>query len=178
MKKFLFLAILVVLPCSIVAQTDGVHFTHGILEKVKASTILWNGSFAYRKEEPQNVYLLMTQGAFRAPTSTDFDDLIKSWIDKHPNAEGTVVYSMDRGPQTSDSKFKTVWITDGDETLNIYLVRAGGCPAGTMVLNRGDDTPLTRDAYEAFEKAVWEAEKLAKIDHFGIWKDLGTNSSQ
>jgi hypothetical protein len=178
MKTFLFLAIfLVLLPCSIVAQAEGVNFTHGVLERVKASTIIWKGPFAYRKEEPQNVYLLMTQGALRAPISPDFEDLVKSWIYKHPNAEATMIYSMDRG-QTSDSKFKTVWITDGDENLNIYIVRIGGCPAGTMVLNRGDDTPLTRDAYEAFEKAVWEAEKLAKIAHVGIWKDPGTKSPE
>src|ERR1044072_9946216 len=139
------------------AQGQEIQFSALPAEKVKTSIITWKMHFGSRKGEPNNVYILMTQGGFRAPTSKDFETLIKSWLEKHPNADAIVVYTLE-GMMVNipDSKMKAVWVVDGNDNLNVHLVRMGGCPAGTMLLNRGDKTPLTREEYEAFAKKVIE----------------------
>ena len=154
------------------AQNKEIQFSAFSPEKIKASEISWQGHFGGRKSEPNNVYILMTQGGFLAPTSKNFENLIKSWLAEHPNAQTNVVYVLD-GMLTDvpDSKMKAVWIVDGNANLNIHLVRQGGCPAGTMLLNPEDKTSLTREEYQAFEKKVIEAEKLAKEEKLGIWND-------
>jgi hypothetical protein len=114
----------------------------------------------------------MTQGAFRAPTSKDFENLIKSWLTNHPNADAVLVYTIDGMMRDiPDSKMKSVWVVDGNDNLNIHLVRIGGCPAGTMLLNSGDKTPLAREEYEIFEKKIIKAEESAKKERFGIWSE-------
>jgi hypothetical protein len=113
----------------------------------------------------------MTQGWFRAPTSKNLKDLIKEWLGKHPKAGAVLVYSMEGLTAFPDSKIKAVWITDGAENLNLYLVRNGACSAGTMVLNPGDETPLSKVDYEAFKGKFWEAEKAARLEKLGIWAD-------
>lgn len=166
MNYFLFTLLLVFGSISSsMAQTGEIHFGAGVAERVSVSSVTWKEHFGARKEDPQKVYILMTQGAFRAPTSTNFEELMKSWIDEHPKAEMMTVFKID------GSKFNAVWVVDKDKNLNIYLVRRGGCPAGVMVLNQGDDTPLSRETYEVFEKEVWEAEKLARMEKLGIWSD-------
>jgi hypothetical protein len=128
--------------------------------------------FGSRKEEPNNLYILMTQGGFRAPTSENFESLMKSWLAEHPKAIATVVFTLD-GMMTAipDSKMKAVWVTEGDANLNLYLVRMGGCPAGTMLLNAGDKTALSREEYEAFARKVIAAEDQAAKEKLGIWHE-------
>ncbi len=154
------------------AQTQEIKFVARPVEKIKASGISWSGHFGDRKEEPNNLYILMTQGGFRAPTSKDFESLIKTWLNEHSNANAIVVYTMGGLMSNSpDSKMKAVWVVDSNDNLNIYLVRKGGCPAGTMLLNKGDETPLTREDYETFAKKIIEAEALAKKEKLGIWNE-------
>jgi hypothetical protein len=38
-----------------------------------------------------------------------------------------------------------------------------------MVLNPGDETPLSKVDYEALESSFWKAEKAAKLEKLGIW---------
>ncbi len=154
------------------AQNKEIQFSAFASEKIKASDISWKGHFGGRKIEPNNVYILMTQGGFLAPTSKNFEDLIKSWLTEHPNAQTKVVYVLDGMlADVPDSKMKAVWVMDGDANLNIHLVRMGGCPAGTMLLNPEDKTSLTREEYQAFAKKVVEAQQLAKEEKLGIWSD-------
>lgn len=169
MKRFILLSMLFsIYLMTAAAQKDRIRFSVGIPEKVAAAAISWEGHFGGRNEEPQNIYTLMTQGGFRAPTSKNLKDLIKNWLEKHPKAEAVLVYSMEGGSGAS-SKIKAVWVTDGPENLNLYLVRNGACPAGTMVLNPGDETPLRKEEYEALESKFWEAQKTAKFEKVGIW---------
>jgi len=62
-----------------------------------------------------------------------------------------------------------VWIIDGDENLNIHLVRMGGCSADTMFLNKGDKAHVTKEKYESFINKILEAESLARKERLGIW---------
>lgn len=151
------------------AAQNGIHFSTGKPERVAAASIFWMGSFGSRKEEPQNAYMLMTQGEFRAPKSKNLENLVKIWTEKHPKAEAVLVYSMEGSGPLPGSKWKSVWVIDGGENLNLYLVRNGACPAGTMVLSDGDETPLSKEDYGLFEKKFWEAEKTAKLEKLGIW---------
>ncbi|CAN5592774.1 hypothetical protein BH20ACI4_BH20ACI4_22520 [soil metagenome] len=154
------------------AQNQKIEFSALPTEKVKASSITWKSHFGGRKEEPENMYTLMTQGGFRAPTSDNFENLIQTWLAKHSKAETVLVYEMEGMMSNNpNSKMKAVWVVEGEENLNIYLVRNGGCPGGTMVLNVGDKTPLTKEEYEAFVKKLIEAEQLAKKEQLGIWSD-------
>lgn len=169
---FTFLLILVLSAIATLAQNNGIKFSAYASEKVKASSITWRVHFGGRKEEPNSLYTLMTQGGFRAPTSKEFENSIQSWLARHPQAEAVLVYTIEGAlTSISDSKMKAVWIVDGDDNLNINLVRMGGCPAGTMLLNEGDKTPLTRKKYEAFAKKVLEAEESAKKEKLGIWSE-------
>jgi hypothetical protein len=167
--------LLTVLCLSAVAafsQDQEIKFSALASETAKASSITWRQHFGYRKEEPHNTYILMTQGGFRAPTSTNLESLIRSWLREHPNADLILVYTIEPMMTTiPDSKMKSVWVVDGEDNLNIHLVRMGGCPAGTMLLNGGDKTPVTREDYEAFSKKVIEAEGLAKKEKLGIWSE-------
>lgn len=158
-------------PASL-AQNKEIQFSAFSPEKAKASEISWKGHFGGRKEEPNNLYTFMTQGGFLAPTSKNFENLIKTWLTEHPKAETKVVYVLESMlADVPDSKMKAVWVVDGDASLNIHLIRMGGCPAGTMLLNPEDKTSLTREEYQAFEKKAWEAQQLAKEEKLGIWND-------
>jgi hypothetical protein len=151
-------------------QDRGIQFSVGLVEKIKASDLTWNGHFGGRKEEPHNIYILMSQGGFRAPTSANYESLIENWMAQHTNAEAIVVYTLD-GARTNypDSKMKWVWVVDGEDNLNIHLVRQGGCPAWTMLLNDGDKAYVSQDEYESFVRKLIEADQLARQEKLGIW---------
>lgn len=155
-----------------IAQDHDIQFSSRPAEKHKASSITWKGHFGGRKEEPYNLYTLMSRGGFRAPTSKDYEDLIKAWLAKHPGADVIVVYTLDGAlTQSPDSKSKWVWVVDGDDNLNIHLVRSGGCEAWTMLLAKGDKAHVTRKEYESFFEKIIEAESLAKKERLGIWSE-------
>jgi hypothetical protein len=169
---FVFVAYACCLATSPVAQDHGIKFSSKPAESFKVSNLSWSGSFGGRKEEPKTVYCLMTQGFFRAPTSDSYEKLIADWLTQHPNANVTVVYTLpDMMSDSPDSKLISVWIVDNEDSLNVFLVRKGACPAGTMVLNDGDKAQVNQQDYESFAKKVWEAEMLAKKDKIGIWKE-------
>lgn len=164
----LFAALIVSL--AVEGQRKTVKFAAAGQERFPATEITWQKIFGSRKAEPSNVYTVMTQGSILAPTSMDIEKLFREWLDVHPKAEAVLVYSLQ--PITTDdpkSKMKSVWVVDGDENLNLYLVSKGACAAGTMVLEPGDETPLSKDKYEAFEKKVWQAEDTARTQKLGIW---------
>ena len=172
MKILILLLLMMSFGFTVSGQTDSIKFASGKSEKFAASSITWVGHLGSRKEEPYNMYSLMAQGGFRSPTSSNLKDLVRNWLKKHPKAKSVLVYSLE-GILTAEpkSKMKAVWLVDGNENLNLYLVRNGACPAGTMVLNPGDETPLAKKDYEAFEMKVWEAQKAAKLEKIGIWAE-------
>lgn len=160
-------------PCAGVAmaQDQDIQFSSRPAEKHKASSITWDGNLGGRKEEPHNIYDLMSRGGFLAPTSENYKDPIKAWLAKHPGADVIVVYTSSFLTQFPDSKRKWVWAVDRDDNLNIHLVRSGGCEAWTMLLEKGDKAHVTRKEYEAFVEKIIEAESLAKKERLGIWSE-------
>jgi hypothetical protein len=154
----------------VLAQESGIQFSARPTEKYKVSRFIWGEGIGGRKGEPQTIYTLMSQGGFLAPRSSNFKDLVKAWLAKHPNANVVVVYTLD-GATKQSTKMKWVWVTDGDEKMNIHLVRMGGCSADTMVLNKGDKAHVTKEIYESFINKLLEAESLAKKERLGIWSE-------
>ena len=172
-KRFSFLALLSLLVVGCVSnhtQAQRVQFAAYPAETVKVSDITWRAPFfGYRKGDTNHLYVPLTQGLVLTPHSTNFESLILSWLAKHTNAEAIVVYTWEAFMKDPDPKVKSVWMVDGEDCLNIYLVQMGGCPAYTMLLNQGDKTPVTRNQYEAFAEKIIDAEASAKRDKLGIW---------
>lgn len=149
---------------------DGIKFSAFPVEKIKVTEMTWQGHFGGTEKQPQNMFILMIQGGFRAPTSKDHEKLIKDWLAAHPQAEAIVVYVMEGMTAASpDSKMKAVWIIDGTENLNLYLVGKGDCPGGTMLLQKGDETSLTREEYKTFLEKLIDAGITARTEKLGIW---------
>jgi hypothetical protein len=153
------------------AQEQEIQFSSRPAEEYKVSRFIWRDGVGGRKGEPQTVYMLMSQGGLLAPKSSNFKGLVKAWIAKHPNANVVVVYTLD-GATEQSIKIKWVWVIDGDENLNIHLVRIGGCSADTMSLNKGDKAHVTKEKYGSFINKILEAESLAKKERLGIWSEM------
>ena len=152
-------------------KTSEIKFSAFPPDKVSASSITWKLHFGSRREEPHNMYILMAQGGFRAPTSDDFEILMRSWLKEHSDAEAFVFYKLSPAlTDFPDSVMKCVWVVSGNENLNLYLVRKGALPAGTQLLNPGDETSVSQPSYEAFTKEAIASEELAKKEKLGIWK--------
>jgi endonuclease YncB( thermonuclease family) len=77
------------------------------------------------------------------------------------------------------------WIDDGEQSVNISLIREGAFPGGVMFdaidyFNQikfhpnADEMPrriVSNDRYDAFIKRVIPAENDAKAERRGIWSD-------
>jgi hypothetical protein len=155
---------------SVLAQESGIQFSALPAEEYKVSRFIWGEGIGGRKGEPQTAYMLMSQGGFLAPKSSNFKVLVKAWLAKHPNADVVVVYTLE-GDTKSSKKIKWAWVIDGDENLNVHLVRMGGCSADTMFLNKGDKAHVAKEKYESFTNKVLEAESLARKERRGIWSE-------
>lgn len=75
------------------AQESDIQFSARPAEQYKASSIAWFGHFGGRKGESQTIYMLMSQGGFLAPTSSNYEDLVKAWLAKHPRANVISVHA-------------------------------------------------------------------------------------
>lgn len=132
------------------------------------------------------MYCLLGAGAlFQTPATDDAEQIIASWIAAHPDAEVTIV---DRELASTRDNFYSsyVWVQDGEDNLNLSLVRQGVVPAGVMAdgiaylstLPDVDKTDkyfpkrLVSDVqYEIFFQRAVEAEALAIKERKGIWSD-------
>jgi len=136
-------------------------------------------------ENKDDVYCLLGQGFFRTPRSENSAELLKNWLTEHPNAKLIPISVLN-----SESKITYSWIVDGTENLNIYLVKNGCYPGGTMQhprtwkemsrkekkIYRGMEKPdveifINDSEYEKFIEELKEAELYAKENELGIWKE-------
>jgi len=131
------------------------------------------------------VYCLLGQGFFRAPRSDNSDELLNNWLEEHPNAKLIPVSVL-----KSESNMTYCWIVDGTENLNIYLVKNGCYPGGTMQrprtwkemsrkekkiyrkMEKPDIEILINDnLYDTFIEELKVAELYAKENKLGIWEE-------
>jgi hypothetical protein len=142
------------------------------------------------KAGDKTVYCLVGLGLIMAPRTDDVDQLVTAWLSDHPNAQVTLIdTSQPIGRPGSamgsiGGSLQYIWIENGNENLNVFLVREGAVPAGVMAdpasfmtslkqpLAAWEKPPtrlVTDEKYDDFMKRVVEAEELAKRDKKGLW---------
>lgn len=74
------------------------------------------------------------------------------------------------------------WVVDGQDNMNEYLVRQGGCPGGTMLIPDTSRYPkeatekgfskmlISQQEYIRVIKSMAKAEAEAQKEKLGIWK--------
>ncbi len=148
----------------------------------------FDGWFGYKNNsKTDHNFSLLGTGFFRTPRADNIDTLISTWIDQHPSAVVIPVYTF--GPtMTADpnSKQTYCWVVDKSDTLNLFLVRNGAVPGGTMQrpktwkeMSRDekkfyDDRPdeevhVTDQEYEDFIEKLKIADEFAREDKLGIY---------
>lgn len=97
---------------------------------IPASDFRFDGIFAPCADDSLTVYCLLGTGFFRTISSGAQDSLISGWLLVHPLATVTPVTSIDMG--SGLGRLVYIWIEDGDNNLNVSLVRSGAFPGGVM----------------------------------------------
>ncbi len=159
-------------------------------KSLKIEDFKFKSIFGTTAKEPKNIYCLLGTGYFRAPSSSNSDSLIDSWIRTHPDAIVVPVSSLGhveiKDPET---KMTYCWVIDNKDTLNNYLVKKGCFPGGTMmrpktwdemekqekeIYQDTDEKPdvkvhIKKKAYDNFLKQIERAELFAQENRLGIW---------
>lgn len=141
--------------------------------------------FGTRKDgDTTTAYCLLGQGFFRAERSDNADSLMLDWMKKHPNARVVPVSSFAINEKNQEMTY--CWIVDKEENLNLFLVKNGCFPGGTMhrlktreEMSRAERKTWDEDwnlkiyidnqTYETFVTKLIESETLAKSQKLGIW---------
>ncbi len=145
--------------------------------------------FGTKADEPDNVYSIVGSGAFRAMRTKDSDSVVSTWLSNHPHAQVVKVSEMKPVMRNGTGASIFIWVMDGKESLNIFLIREGVFPAGVMrdtidsfhhLKDTGGALPgehpdlrrlVSDDQYKEFLKKVDDAEGHAKAEKKGVWSD-------
>ena len=133
-------------------DVTGYHFENGIMAS---------------KANDQRLYVLLGSGFLRATSFGDPKVFVFDWLKLHPKAIVTPISRMlstnTRTHQVMQLVY--VWIEDGNESLNVDLIRAGIFPGGTMYdmvdNQKGLDQLLKKDPSLANARAEIEKERAA-----------------
>lgn len=103
--------------------------------------------FAYRKENAgSRAYILLGSGWLRGISANDPGQFIAHWLVAHPSALIRPVSRM--GMTNTRTKLTAelvyIWAEDGENNLNVDLIRAGIFPAGVMADMVDNDNGLTK----------------------------------
>ena len=85
--------------------------------------------FAQRAGD-KTTYCLLGNGFFRTISSNEEDVLIPEWVRNHPNAKAIPVSIIG---ENSKMPIVYIWAVDGDENLNLALVKKGVFPGSVML---------------------------------------------
>jgi hypothetical protein len=117
----------------------------------------------------RSVYCLLGNGFFRSISSEEAGAVIAGWLAEHPRAQAVPVSVNAMGPT---GRWTYVLIEDGEDTLNIELVRSGAFPARVMIDAAGKpQRVMPEERYRAYLNLVVAAQSEAKKNHRGIWSD-------
>jgi hypothetical protein len=78
----------------------------------------------------KTAYCLLGNGFFRTMSSNEENVLIPDWVRNHPNAKAIPISIIGEG---SNMSITYIWAVDGNENLNITLVKTGAFPASVML---------------------------------------------
>lgn len=167
--KLLILALIVLLQFSFNGQDKKVK---------RLNSFKFESIFGYFENDSSNIYCMLGQGFLRTPRSDNSDSLINDWINKYPDAIVIPVSSFEPAMMDEpDSKMTYCWIVSISDTLNLYLIRQGCFPGGTMQKPslRGMKSPIIV-SYGLFEnlRLIREHKKMKSKDKTKI-KDYARN---
>jgi hypothetical protein len=135
----------------------------------------------------KTIYSLLGNGFFVAPRAPNADAQITQWLAEHPDAKVTVVDTMSSSSKLGPLDY--IWITSGDESLNIALVKSGAFAGGVMAdpaeymkaIQQSSNVNIppatapqrvvTDAEYAAFRERLMDAEQTARSEKAGIWSD-------
>lgn len=86
--------------------------------------------FAQRSGDDKDTYCLLGNGFFRTISSNEESTLISDWLQKHPNAKTVPVSIVGEG---SKMPIIYIWVIDGEDSLNLSLVKSGAFPGSVMI---------------------------------------------
>lgn len=166
-------------------------------EEFPFKALVFQGASAYRPGE--NIeYFLGKHGFFRGVSPDEEAAMIARWTTQHPNARLVPVSVLG---ERSPLPMVYAWAVDGEDNLNLLLVRQGVYPALVMLdtpqfeqlLERAKHTRYAKrlaaqerlgnptgipsrrlvpgPRYEDFIKKLVAAETAAQADMLGIWSD-------
>ncbi|MBI4566121.1 MAG: hypothetical protein HY716_15655 [Planctomycetes bacterium] len=136
---------------------------------IPASDIAWRGILGERHDHPSIMYSLMGRGYFAARTARDIDRVIEEWLRAHPEARVIPVAIVeDVSPPARRFRMTYVWVAQGEDNLNLHLVRRGCCPAETMASSM-ERIEVPRVEFNEFLRNAGRAEEQAKSEKVGIW---------
>jgi endonuclease YncB( thermonuclease family) len=119
------------------------------------------------KPNDQGVYVLLGSGFLRPTTFGDPKIFISAWLKSHPKA---IVTPISRSLSTNRQTHRLMeivyfWVEDGEDSLNVDLIRAGIFAGGTMYdmvdNEKGLEWLLKNDPKLADARAEIEKEKAA-----------------
>jgi hypothetical protein len=115
----------------------------------------------------KSVYCLLGNGFFRSISSEEAGAVIKGWLTEHTKAQAVPVSVQPMGPS---GRWTYVLIEDGEDTLNIELVRAGAFPGRVMIdAAEAPQRIIPEDRYRAYLNRIAAAQADAKENRRGIW---------
>ena len=151
-------------------------------DPILASSIKWQGatgSVGGDTWSEKHVFMLQRPGV---PKSTDRDDAlmaiahgepikkaIAAWVRDHPKAVVVPIVNY----KSSDRTATFVWVVDGDNSLNLELVRQGFLTPSSQsqYLTEQQKIEVSRADYDAFVQKAAKAGQEAKGAKAGMWKN-------
>jgi hypothetical protein len=150
----------------------------------------WTSVLGVSSKDPAIFYSLLSVGYFKPQISYDFSDVKNAWIAEHPKAIVRAVLTRERfNDRVPGSRFNFIWIVDGDEVLNVHLVRHGCVAAAQMFSLSDEDMQTSRNQlgmpkdklqisqkeYDKVKNRLIAAENSAKSERLGIWSTAESN---
>lgn len=166
-------------------------------EEFPFKEVVFQGASGYRPGENFE-YFLFKRGFFRGVGAAEEAAMIAEWTRKHPGAKVVPVSILG---EKSSMPIVYFWAMDGEDNLNLLLVRKGVYPALVMLdtvqfnqlLRLSKNAPYGRvleaqeragnptgvpsrrlvsePLYEDFLKQLVAAETAAQVEFNGIWSD-------
>ena len=97
---------------------------------------------------------------------------IDTWLKAHPKAVVISVAAMTAPDGTPPVDATFIWVVDGEDFLNVDLVRQGLLSPESQVNVEKEKLKVSTSDYSAFSKRVVDAGQQAKEQKRGIWMDL------
>ena len=158
MKRLVFLYVIV----------SGLSVAAGT-QQISATSVTWKEVFGYSSAEPNTTFCLMANGAC-GPGGKNVQSVTEKWLTKHPDAQIIPVCNVRCSRREPQALLTFVWVVDGDESLNLELVRQGCFPFLTQTISE-KALQVPKTDYIAFMKKAVRAGIYASEHKLGLFSN-------